>query len=75
MTHESTYGWAGISLEGFINCAFKTQLGISIHFALDVCCASFFLFHVGIQKCEGNSVLIEISQGAENMQQMLPNSA
>lgn len=75
MIHESTYGWVRISLEEFINCTFKTELGISIHFALHVCCASFFLFHVGIQKCDGNSILIEISQGTENVQQMLSNPA
>lgn len=48
----------------------KTELWLSVHFALNVCCASFFLFHVGIQKCGGNSVLTEISQGPENVQQM-----
>lgn len=48
---------------------------ISMPFALDACCAGFFLFHVGIQKCDGNSVLIEISQGAGNVQQTLLNSA
>lgn len=48
---------------------------ISIPFALDACCAGFFLLHVGIQKCDGNSVLIEISQGAENVRQTLLNSA
>lgn len=29
----------------------------------------------GFHKCDGNSVLIEIRQGADNVQQMLPNSA
>lgn len=40
---------------------------ISILFALDTCCAGFFLFHEVIPKCDGNSVLIGISQGAENV--------
>lgn len=37
--------------------------------------AGFFLFHEIIPKWDGNSVVIEISQGAENVQQTLLNSA
>lgn len=44
-------------------------------FALDTCFAGFFLLHEVIPNCDGNSILIEISQGAENVQQTLLNSA
>lgn len=48
--------------------SWKTELRISVQFASDVCCASVFLSHVGIQNRGGYPILTEISQGAENKQ-------